>query len=116
MATTKKKSPRSGKAPRPVLLANKSYGLYIGEVVDDGELAPDGTRTIRATNVRHVAHWRGKTGGITSLAAHGPCGPNAKLSRIGAPAPAALLSGIVNVFDLTPEAVSAFAGIAATDA
>ena len=102
---------------RHVLLANKSYGLYVGEVADDGELGADGCRSIRVTNCRHVAHWRGKTGGITSLAAHGPCGPQKNLSRIGAPVPgASLLGGIVNIYDLTPEAVAAFASIVATDA
>ena len=100
---------------RHVLLANKSYGLYIGEIVDNGELAADGTRSIQVTNCRHVAHWRGKTGGITSLAAFGPCGPQAALSRVGAPTPSSVLGGIVNIFDLTPVAVAAFAAIVPTD-
>ena len=39
---------------------------------------------MKAREVRHVARWYGKTGGITSLAAHGLCGPDAGNSRIGA--------------------------------
>ncbi len=57
-----------------------------------------------ATEVRHIPRWYGKTGGITSLAVHGLCGPEADKSRIGAPAARATLSGIVNVFECTAEA------------
>lgn len=99
---------------RFVIVGNKSYGLYFGTTsATDAEIAE--TESIRVEQCRHIAHWRGKTGGITSLAAHGPCGPNMALSRIGAPNPSSLLMGVVNVLDCTPEAVAAFAGIAASD-
>jgi hypothetical protein len=95
---------------RMVLVGNQSYGLYIGETnATDEEILKD--KAVRMENVRHVAQWYGKTGGITSLAAFGPCGSRAKESRIGAPCASALLSGIVNVFDLSKEAVAAFDAI-----
>jgi hypothetical protein len=101
---------------RAVLVANKSYGLYIGETIATNEeiqetRGEDGTMSLAVTDVRHVARWFGKTGGITSLAMFGPCGSRAKESRVGAASPSALLGGIVNVFDLSKEAVAAFAAI-----
>lgn len=85
------------------IIANKSYGLYAG-IVESEEPQADGTVRVIARDVRHVARWYGKTGGITSLAAHGLCGPSAGDSRIGAPVPRARLSGVVNVFECTAEA------------
>ena len=99
---------------RFVIVGNQSYGLYYGETdASDREIAE--TKSVRLENCRHIAHWRGKTGGITSLAAYGPCGPKVRESRIGAPAPSSLLTGIVNVFDCTPEAVANFARIEVSD-
>lgn len=85
------------------ILANKSYGLYAGIVEEFDPLT--GVAVVR--DCRHVARWFGKTGGITSLAAHGLCGPRAAESRIGAPA-AATLTGIVNVFACSPAARASF--------
>jgi hypothetical protein len=105
---------KANQKSRMVLVGNKSYGLYIGETsATDAEIIKD--QSVRLANCRHVAHWRGKTGGLSSLAAFGPCGPNKMLSRVGAPASSALLGGVVNVFDLSPEAVKAFAEIVPTD-
>ena len=89
------------KTLKKCILANKSYGLYYGEVESFDPVT--GVATVR--NCRHVCRWYGKTGGITSLAAHGLCGPRACESRIGAPA-AATLTGIVNVFECSPEAAA----------
>ena len=58
---------------------------------------------VEAAECRHVAHWRGKTGGITSLAQFGICGPDVAQSRIGPPV-RATLTGVVNLFDCSPEA------------
>lgn len=91
-------------AERYAIIANERYGLYVGVVVNH-DLR---THTVEATQVRHVAQWYGKTGGITSLAAHGICGPRAGESRIGAPAPRAMLGGIVNVIDCTEVARASF--------
>lgn len=99
---------------RFVIVGNQSYGLYYGETsATDAEVVK--TKSIRLDNCRHVCQWFGKTGGITSLAAFGPCGPNVGKSRIGAPIPSSLLTGVVNVLDCTPEAVAAFAKIEPSD-
>ncbi len=109
MATKNEKKHR-----RHVIVGNQSYGLYFGETdATDAEIAE--TKSVRLDNCRHICHWRGKTGGITSLAAHGPCGPNVKQSRIGAPAPSSLLMGVVNVLDCTDEAVKNFARVEVSD-
>ncbi len=85
------------KKERYAIIANKSYGLYAG-IVESFD-TKTGVAIVR--ECRHVARWYGKTGGITSLAAFGLCGPNASQSRIGAPV-SATLTGIVNVFDCSP--------------
>lgn len=87
------------KSERYAIIANKSYGLYAG-IVESFD-AVNGIAEVR--ECRHVARWFGKTGGITSLAAHGLCGPKASESRIGAPT-RATLTGVVNVFDCSTEA------------
>ena len=87
------------KKAKYAIIANKSYGLYAG-IVESFDAA-SGVAVVK--DCRHVARWYGKTGGITSLAAFGLCGPNASQSRIGAPANATL-TGIVNVFECSPEA------------
>ena len=84
------------------ILANRSYGLYAG-IVESVEVLPDSTLNVEVRDCRHVAQWYGKTGGITSLAAHGLCGPKADQSRIGAPS-RATLTGIVNVFECSAAA------------
>ena len=84
-------------------MANKSYGLYVGIVESYDPIG--GVAEVR--DCRHVARWYGKTGGITSLAAHGLCGKQAGDSRIGAPT-RAMLTGVVNVFDCSSEARATF--------
>lgn len=95
---------------RAVLVGNEKFGLYIGYTADTDEAIIE-KRAVRLQDCRHVSYWVGKTGGITSLAKYGPCGPNKNSSRVGAPADSALLTGVVNVFDLSPEAVESFASI-----
>ena len=103
MKAKKQKKPEA----KYCVITNKSYGIYVG-LVDEVTADVNGeTKTVKAREVRHVARWYGKTGGITSLAAHGLCGPNAGDSRIGAPV-AALLSGIVNIFECSAEARASF--------
>lgn len=87
------------------ILCNKSYGIYYGDVVSFD--AKEGIAKVR--NCRHVCQWFGRTGGITSLAAHGLCGPRASDSRVGAPVSGVSdLTGIVNVFPCSQEAVATF--------
>jgi hypothetical protein len=110
MKNTKTKSKKP--SLRHVLVGNQSYGLYIGQTsATDAEIIA--SKAVRLVDCRHVCRWYGKTGGITSLAAFGPCGPNVKDSRIGAPCNA-LVTGVVNVLDLSPEAVKAFGAIEAS--
>jgi len=99
MKTVKKSTSKKSTA----IICNKSYGIYYGEVVSFD--ANGGVAKVRSC--RHVCHWRGREGGITSLAAFGLCGPDAGLSRIGAAAPGvSTLTGIVNVFPCSPEAAA----------
>lgn len=98
---------------RFVIVGNQSYGLYYGET-DASDEQINESKAVRLYGCRHIAQWYGKTGGITSLAAHGPCGPRVVDNRIGAPCDA-LLTGVVNVYDCTPEAVAAFASISVRD-
>lgn len=105
---------------RYVIVGNKSYGLFYGQTaLTDSEILEtrdqEGLYSIRLYNIRHIARWFGKTGGITSLAMFGPCGPKGKESLIGAPAPSALVAGIVNVIDCSDQAVKAFQAIQAVD-
>jgi len=104
---------KSKSKSRAVLVGNQSYGLYIGYTsATDAEIIA--AKAVRLDQCRHVCRWYGKTGGITSLAAFGPCGPQMLESRVGAPCTSALVSGVVNVLDLSPEAIEAFAKIVAS--
>jgi len=86
------------------LITNRAYGLYVGFIVAQ-KPQPDGSLHVRVRDCRHVARWFGKTGGITSLVVHGLCGPRAAESRIGAAVPGiSTLTGVVNIYPLTPEA------------
>lgn len=87
---------------RYAILANKSWGLYAG-VVKKTTPQQDGTLLVEVGECRHVARWFGRTGGITSLAAYGLCGPDADKSRVGGPADSTL-SGIVNIFNCSDAA------------
>lgn len=102
MKKTAKKSSR--KSLPYCILANASYGLYCGEVVSYDPC----TQVAVVKNCRHIARWYGKTGGITSLAVHGLCGPSAGDSRIGAPAESATLTQIVNMFVCSTQARTSF--------
>lgn len=96
------KTKKSTKKEQFAIIANRSFGLYAG-IVEKTTPQKDGTLHVQVRDCRHVAQWYGKTGGITSLAAHGLCGARAGESRIGAPVPA-LLTGIVNLFTCSDEA------------
>ena len=95
---------------RWVIVGNGPWGLWFGQVK-----ATDATiikiRAVRLYRARNIRYWYGKNGGITSLAAFGPCGPRAKDSRIGAEITATLLLDVKAIHDCSPEAVAAFAAI-----
>lgn len=94
---------RVKKKAKTSVLCNERYGIYYGEVVSFDAAK----RVAKVRNCRHVCQWYGKTGGITSLAAYGLCGPRCGESRIGAPVDATL-TGIVNVFACSAEAAATF--------
>lgn len=83
------------------LLCNDKYGIYYGVITDYDPI----TRVAKVEGCRHVCRWYGREGGITSLAAHGICGPNADESRVGA-ACDATLTGIVNIFECSETAAA----------
>lgn len=96
---------------RKVIVSNDGYGLYYGEVeASDDDIAAK--RAVRVFNIRHILRWYGGTGGITSLAAWGP--KIGKDNRIGAPAPSGLVTGVKNVFEVSPEAAAAFEAVQAS--
>lgn len=94
-----KKKSKTTQSPIYAIIANSSYGLFAGLV----ESFDPATQVAIVKECRHVRYWYGKTGGITSLAAHGLCGPRAAESRIGAPC-AATLTHVINIFECSPEA------------
>jgi len=85
------------------IFANKSYGLYYGEMTSYDPV----TGVAVVANCRHVCRWHGRKGGITALAEHGVCGPRVAESRIAGPSPRATLTGVVNVFECTATAATA---------
>jgi len=97
---------------RTVIVGTNSGGLWYGQVRQrDADILRVGIATIYGA--RHVRYWYGRTGGISSLAAYGPCGPRAAESRIGAPDPATSLSCVAAVHTCSDEAIAAFAAIEA---
>jgi hypothetical protein len=97
-------------ARRKVIIGSGSYGLYFGEIeASDEEIIAK--KAVRLFGCRHIRRWYGGTGGITSLAAWGPKAN--KDNRIGAPATSALITNVVNVYDVTPEAAAAFESVLA---
>lgn len=89
------------------LICNEKYGIYYGDVISFNTV----TRVVKVRECRHVARWYGRTGGITSLARYGLCGPNASQSRIGGAVDGvSILTGIVNVFSVSKEAAKTFEG------
>ena len=89
---------------RYAIIGTINYGLYAG-IVDSIQPDPGtSTMTVTVRQCRHIPRWFGRTGGITSLAVYGICGPRAGESRIGAPAPQSTISGVRAIHDCTPEA------------
>lgn len=102
----KKATRRDTMIGRYCIVGNKSYGLYCG-IIESIAPDADGLSTVIVRECRHIARWYGKTGGVTSLAAHGLCGPRAAESRVGAPC-LARLSGVVSILAVSHEAVATF--------
>lgn len=92
------------------IVGNGPYGLWFGRVIaSDKEIAA--THSVRLYDARNIRYWYGRKGGITSLAAFGPCGPRVSECRIGAPIASTLLLDAKAVHLCSPEAVEAFARV-----
>ena len=90
------------------------YGLWFGDVVtDDAEIAATHAVTLR--QARNIRYWYGRKGGVSSLAAFGPCGPDVDKCRIGAPIERAFLLDVKSILGCSPEAVSAFKAVTSHD-
>ena len=94
------------------IVGNGPYGLWFGRVIDSDEKIIK-ERAVRLYDARNIRYWYGKTGGITSLAAFGPCGSRACDSRIGAPIESTLLLDVKAIHRCSKEAVLAFEKIEA---
>jgi hypothetical protein len=93
------------KAKNICIICNDKYGIYYGNVIKFDVK----NKIATVEGCRHVARWYGGTGGITSLAALGLCGPKAGESRVGAPTDMpAILTGIVNIFPVSVLAQQTF--------
>lgn len=101
----KKETKVKNKKQNICIICNDKYGIYYGDVLKFCTK----NHVALVKDCRHVARWYGRTGGITSLAAYGLCGPNAGDSRIGAATTSpATLTGIVNIFPVSSEAQKTF--------
>ncbi|MFH1186160.1 MAG: hypothetical protein V1755_14145 [Chloroflexota bacterium] len=93
---------------RWVIVGNGPWGLWFGRVIaSDEEIVA--TKSARLYDARNIRYWYGRNGGITSLAAHGLCGPKAAQSKIGAPIKSTLLLDVKAVHDCSAECVATFA-------
>jgi hypothetical protein len=93
-----------------VIVGNGNYGLYFGYIkCSDAQAIKD--KAVRIYECRHIARWYGKTGGISSLAAFGPCGPSVANSRIGFSCPSSLVMDVKAIHGCSDEAVKAFAAV-----
>jgi len=92
------------------IVGNGSWGLWFGRVIaTDAEIIE--STAVRLYDARNIRYWYGRKGGITSLAAFGPCGPDKDKSRIGAPIESTLLLDVKAVHVCSEEAVKAFTEI-----
>lgn len=92
------------------IVGNGPYGLWFGRVKDnDAEVIKN--HAVRLYDARNIRYWYGRKGGITSLAAFGPCGPRVAECRIGAPVPSTLLLDVKSIIECSAEAVAAFGAV-----
>ena len=99
---------------RWVIVGNGSWGLWYGRTMQsDAEIAK--TASVTLLDARNIHCWYGRKGGITSLAAHGLCGPDRDNSRIGAPIASSLVLEVKAVHGCSPEAVATFAAFRCDD-
>ena len=92
------------------IVGNGSYGLWYGIIrATDAQIIKN--KAVRIYRARNIRYWYGKKGGISSLAAFGPCGPRQQESRIGAEIVSTLVLDVKAVHCCSPEAVVNFASV-----
>ena len=102
-----KKSTKQAERKNWVIVGNGSWGLWFGHILaTDAQIVK--TKSVRLYEARNIRYWYGKNGGITSLAAFGPCGPRVSECRIGAPIAGTLLTDVKAVHMCSDEAVKNF--------
>ena len=92
------------------IVGNGPYGLWFGRVIaTDEEIVA--SRAVRLYAARNIRYWYGRKGGVTSLAAHGPCGPRQQESRIGAEIESTLLLDVKAIHKCSDAACQRFAEV-----
>ena len=111
MATkTTKKTGSKQPTGKYCIVGNGPYGLWFGRVTaTDADIAK--THSVRLYEARSIRYWYGRKGGITSLAAFGPCGPRVAECRFGAPIASTLLLDVKAIHECSAEAVAAFGAV-----
>lgn len=99
----------------PVIVGNGTggYGLWFGYITKHDADTPSLT-SVKLFKARSIRYWYGRSGGITSLATHGLCGPRAKESRVGNPAPFSNVVEVKAIHACTPEATATFESVVNT--
>jgi hypothetical protein len=108
--TTTKKIAKKPQNKNWVIVGKGTWGLWFGWITDKDATDPSLT-SVRLNEARNIRYWHGRIGGITSLAAFGPCGSRFRENRIGAAIPWSNLNEVKAVHACTSEAVRAFASV-----
>jgi hypothetical protein len=106
----KKKTAPKSQNKNWVIVGKGTWGLWFGWI-SDKDAADPSISSLRLYEARNIRYWYGRTGGITSLAAFGPCGPRFRDNRIGSAIPWSNLNEVKAVHSCTAEAVRAFASV-----
>ena len=93
-----------------VLVGKGSWGLWFGWITPKDAADPSLTN-VKLHEARNIRYWYGRSGGITSLAEFGPCGPRFRENRIGAAIPWSNLTEVKAIHACSAEAVAAFASV-----
>jgi len=105
--SAKKQTPKKLQKIRWCIVGNGPWGLWFGEVrAKDADVIK--SKAVRLYRARNIRYWYGKSGGITSLAAHGLCGPRAGESRIGTEIESTLLMDVKAIHECSQEAANTF--------
>ena len=112
MTTTERVTNATKTGLVPVIVGNgtNGYGLWFGYITVEDAANP-GLQSVKLHRARNIRCWHGRTGGITSLAAHGLCGPKAKESRVGDEIEWTNIVEVKAIHKCSPEAEGTFAAV-----